>query len=555
MTLAVPEVGDKNPAIIFMVVDLPAPLGPRKPSTSPGLTLKLTRSTAVLTPYFLVSSRISIIVEARYWRCGGREPASSWLDLGAPGGEFKPPLTIGHGGARADRVQPAEVPRLAIVLILRAYPSLNWSITMLDVNLLRQQPEAVARALATRGYQFDVAAFGELEAERKAAQVATETLQSRRNQLSKAIGQARASGADTTALMAEAAQIPIQLDAQAQALSAIQQRLEAMLLEVPNLPLAACPVGADESANVERRRVGTPRQFDFQPRDHIDLGALHQGIDFERAAQLSGARFALLRGAIARLHRALAQFMLDLHTTTHGYVEHYTPYLVLAEALRGTGQLPKFEADLFKVDGDPPRYLIPTSEVTLTNLVAGQILDPAELPMRVTAWTPCFRSEAGAYGRDVRGLIRQHQFDKVELVQIVRAEDSDAALEAMTSHAEAVLSALELPYRVMALATGDMGFAAQQTYDLEVWLPSQQTYREISSCSNCGAFQARRMQARVRTASGKTEPVHTLNGSGVAVGRALIAVLENHQMASGGIAIPQALRAYLGGAESIEIGR
>ena len=426
---------------------------------------------------------------------------------------------------------------------------------MLDPVLLRKDLGAVLALLTTRKNPqpfLDEAAFTALESERKTIQTRTEALQAERNAASKQIGQRKSKGESVDDLMARVAGIKDELDASATRLDAIQTELNALLLAVPNLPHASVPVGADEAANVEVRRWGTVRPFDFAVRDHVELGAA-LGLDFETATKLSGARFAFMRGPIARLHRALAAFMLDLHTRQHGYTECYTPYIVNAETLRGTGQLPKFEADLFAVkkggqEGESEAlYLIPTSEVSLTNSVRGEVLAEADLPIKLTAHTPCFRSEAGSAGRDTRGLIRQHQFDKVEMVQITHPDQSDAALEQMVGHAEAVLQQLELPYRVVLLCTGDMGFGAAKTYDLEVWVPAQDTYREISSVSNCEAFQARRLQARFKNAQGKNELVHTLNGSGVAVGRALVAVLENHQQADGSIRIPAALRPYLGG--------
>ena len=386
-------------------------------------------------------------------------------------------------------------------------------------------------------------------------QTRTEELQARRNSLSKQIGQAKGRGEDSAPLMAEVAGIADTMKAGAEQLDAIQAELNTMLMSVPNLPDSSVPVGADETANVEVRRWGVPGRFDFVVKDHVDLGA-PLGLDFETGVKLSGARFSFLKGPMARLHRALAQFMLDVQTIEHGYTECYTPYIVNREVLEGTGQLPKFKDDMFWVlrGGDetqPEQYLISTSEITLTNTVREQILKAEDLPVMLTAHSPCFRSEAGSAGRDTRGMIRQHQFDKVEMVQVVAPEHSEAALEAMVGHAEAVLQKLELPYRVVLLSTGDMGFGAAKTYDLEVWLPAQDTYREISSCSNCGAFQARRMQARFRNAQGKTEYVHTLNGSGLAVGRTLVAVLENHQQADGSIRVPAALRPYLRGAERL----
>ena len=426
---------------------------------------------------------------------------------------------------------------------------------MLDINLLRKDLEQVVARLNTRKQPqdfLDVARFRALESERKQLQTHTEELQAQRNQVSRRIGQRKSAGEDASAEMQQVAAIKDELEASAGRLEQIQQELGELLLGVPNLPYPEVPVGADEKANLELRRWGEPRRFDFTPRDHVDIGGA-LGLDFEAAARLSGARFAVLRGQLARLHRALAQFMLDLHTTEHGYTEAYVPYLVSAQTLQGTGQLPKFEADLFAV----PRgelgnfYLIPTAEVPLTSLVRDSIVPPEQLPLRLCAHTPCFRSEAGSYGRDVRGMIRQHQFDKVELVWICAADESAQALESLTAHAETVLQRLELPYRTMLLCTGDMGFGSAKTYDLEVWLPGQGAYREISSCSNMDAFQARRMQARTRDAQGRTQWLHTLNGSGLAVGRTLVAVLENHQRADGGIDVPAALRPYLGGQQAL----
>ena len=432
---------------------------------------------------------------------------------------------------------------------------------MLDPILLRKDLGAVLTRLATRKNPqpfLDEAFFSALESERKTIQTRTEELQAQRNSASKQIGQRKAKGESADDLMAQVASIKDELDASATRLDVIQHEMATLLLAVPNLPHESVPVGADEHANVEVRRWAphglAPRAFDFPVRDHVELGE-PLGLDFETGVKLAGTRFNFMRGPIARLHRALAHFMLDLQTTQHGYTECYTPYIVNADTLRGTGQLPKFEADLFAAkkggqEGEGESlYLIPTSEVSLTNLVRGEIVDESELPIMLTAHTPCFRSEAGSAGRDTRGLIRQHQFDKVEMVQITRPENSYEALEAMVGHAEAVLQKLELPYRVVLLCTGDMGFGASKTYDLEVWVPAQDTYREISSVSNCEAFQARRMQARFKNAAGKNELVHTLNGSGLAVGRALVAVLENHQQADGSIAIPAALRPYLGGLE------
>ena len=427
---------------------------------------------------------------------------------------------------------------------------------MLDINLLRKDIAAVAERLRTRPFELDVAAFNALEAERKQVQVATEELQARRNALSKQVGVLKGRGEDASAVLAEVASIPDAIKAQETRLGDVQARLASMLLNAPNVPHASVPVGRSSEDNVEVRRWGEPRAFDFPVRDHVDVGG-PLGLDFDTATKLSGSRFALMRGPVARLHRALAQFMLDVQTRRHGYTECYTPYIVNAETLTGTGQLPKFEQDLFaaKKGGQEGEgevlYLIPTSEVSLTNIVRGEILKEAELPLKLTAHTPCFRSEAGSYGKDTRGMVRQHQFDKVEMVQITQPEKSYEALEQMVGHAEAILQALGLPYRVVLLCTGDMGFGAAKTYDLEVWLPAQDTYREISSCSNCEAFQARRMQARFRNAQGKTEMVHTLNGSGLAVGRTLVAVLENYQQADGSVVVPAVLRPYMGGIEII----
>ncbi|TAL96327.1 MAG: serine--tRNA ligase [Paraburkholderia sp.] len=428
---------------------------------------------------------------------------------------------------------------------------------MLDIQLLRKDLDGVAKRLADRGYILDVAAFSALEAERRAIQTRTEELQARRNSLSKQIGGMKGRGEDTSAVMAEVGGLGDGMKASAAQLEDIQKRLSDLLLGVPNLPHESVPAGRDETDNVEVRRWGTPRQFDFDVKDHVDVGT-PLGLDFETGAKLSGARFTLLRGQIARLHRALAQFMIDTHTQHHGYTEVYTPYIVNPEILYGTGQLPKFADDMFRVEkgggeNTVTQYLISTSEISLTNTVRDSILDEAALPVKLTAHSPCFRSEAGSYGRDTRGLIRQHQFDKVEMVQIVAPETSYDALEQMVTHAETILQKLELPYRVITLCTGDMGFSATKTYDLEVWVPAQNTYREISSCSNTEAFQARRMQARYRNAQGKPELVHTLNGSGLAVGRTLVAVLENFQNADGSVTVPVALRPYLGGIERLEV--
>jgi seryl-tRNA synthetase len=423
---------------------------------------------------------------------------------------------------------------------------------MLDPVLLRKDLAGVAARLRTRGFELDVAALEASETTRKSVQSQTEELQARRNALSKQIGQAKSHGGDVSALMEEVARIPDQLKQLEQKLTDVLDRRQKILMEAPNVPHESVPVGRSSDDNVEVRRWGDPPRFDFVVKDHVDLGAA-LGMDFETAAKLSGARFVVLKGQMARLHRALAQFMLDAQTTEHGYTECYTPYVVTAATLTGTGQLPKFEQDLFAArkggqEGEgEAMYLIPTSEVSLTNFVRDEILREADLPLRLTAHTPCFRSEAGSYGKDTRGMIRQHQFDKVEMVQISHPAKSYEALEQMVGHAENILRKLELSHRVVALCTGDMGFGAAKTYDLEVWLPAQQAYREISSCSNCEDFQARRMQARFRNAQGRTELVHTLNGSGLAVGRALVAVLENNQRADGSVAIPAALRPYMGG--------
>jgi seryl-tRNA synthetase len=425
---------------------------------------------------------------------------------------------------------------------------------MLDISLLRRDLDAVvARLTARKNPQpyLDVARFSALEGERKTLQIRTEELQSQRNSLSKQIGMLKGKGQDTAPVMAQVAGIADELKASALRLDALQTEMSALLMQLPNLPHESVPVGADESGNQEVRRWGTPRQFDFTVKDHADLGE-GLGLDFETGAKLAGSRFAFLKGPVARLHRALAQFMLDVQTEQHGYTECYTPYIVNREVLEGTGQLPKFKEDMFWVSrgGDetqPEQYLISTSEISLTNSVREQILTPEQLPIKLTAHSPCFRSEAGSAGRDTRGLIRQHQFDKVEMVQIVHPEKSDETLEEMTGHAEAILQKLGLPYRVMLLCTGDMGFGSTKTYDLEVWVPAQGVFREISSCSNCEAFQARRMQTRFKNAQGKMELVHTLNGSGLAVGRALVAVLENYQQADGSIEVPAVLQPYMGG--------
>ena len=426
---------------------------------------------------------------------------------------------------------------------------------MLDPKLVRSQPQLIAERLATRGFELDVSLLESLEARRKSVQTRTESLQAERNSRSKSIGQAKARGEDIQPLLADVDRMGEELNAAKQELDGIQNELDNIMLNMPNLPDDSVPVGLSEDDNVEVRTWGAPPEFDFEVEDHVAIGERHGYLDFDTAAKLSGARFALMRGPIARLHRALAQFMLDLHINEHGYEEVYTPYLVHAEALLGTGQLPKFEEDLFKIpqgEGERDFYLIPTAEVSLTNIVSQSILDVSSLPVKMTAHTPCFRSEAGSAGRDTRGMIRQHQFDKVEMVQIVRPDDSMRALEELTGHAEDVLQRLGLPYRALVLCTGDMGFGAVKTYDLEVWIPSQNKYREISSCSSCGDFQARRMQTRWRNPeTGKPELAHTLNGSGLAVGRTLVAVLENYQQADGSVIVPEVLRGYMGGLERI----
>ncbi len=430
---------------------------------------------------------------------------------------------------------------------------------MLDISLLRKDLASVIASLEKRKSPqpfLDVDRFQALENERKTLQTRTEEMQAQRNSLSKQIGGLKGRGEDTSALMAQVGGIGEQLKASAERLEAIQSELSQLLMALPNMPHESVPVGADETANAEVRRWGTLPSFDFTPRDHVDLGA-PLGLDFDLGATLSGSRFSFLRGPVARLHRALAQFMIDLHTEEHGYTECYTPYIVNREVLEGTGQLPKFKEDMFWVSrgGDvtqPEQYLISTSEISLTNSVRGQVLSADQLPIKLTAHSPCFRSEAGSAGRDTRGLIRQHQFDKVEMVQIVHPDHSEAALEEMVRQAETVLQRLGLAYRVLLLCSGDMGFASSKTYDLEVWVPAQNTYREISSCSNCDTFQSRRMQSRYKTAQGKNELLHTLNGSGVAVGRALVAVLENHQNADGSINVPPALRPYMGGLEVLK---
>ena len=423
---------------------------------------------------------------------------------------------------------------------------------MLDPQLLRTDPEGVAAALAVRGYRFEVEAWRELDARRKELQLRTQDLQNRKNTSAKSIGQAKARGEDIQPLLDEVRHLGDELAQAESDFSAVRMQQKDWQMEMPNMPLPSVPVGQDESENVEVRRWGEPPDFDFEPREHDELGSLNGLLDAETAAKLAGARFTVMKGSLSRLHRALAQFMLDVHTTEHGYTELYLPYVVNAETMTGTGQLPKFGDDAFATTDDPPRYLIPTAEVPMTNVVAGEILEADDLPLRFTAQTPCFRREAGSYGKDTRGMIRQHQFEKVELVQITRPEDSEAALEELTGHAEVILRRLGLPYRTVVLCTGDMGFSAAKTYDIEVWLPGQGAYREISSCSVCTDFQARRMLARWRNPdSGKPELVHTLNGSGLAVGRTLIAIMENYQQRDGSIRVPEALRSYMGGLETI----
>ncbi len=420
---------------------------------------------------------------------------------------------------------------------------------MLDIQLLRTDLENVAKRLSSRGYTFPVEEFNSLETERKVIQARTQELQAQRNSASKQIGNAKGKGEDVSIIMAEVASLGDELKQAETLLEGVQSQLRQLLSGTPNLPHESVPEGRSENDNQEVRRWGTPYSFDFSPKDHVNVGEDLGLLDFETAAKLSGARFSLMKGGLARLHRALTQLMLDTHTQEHDYTETYVPYLVNEESLRGTGQLPKFEEDLFAVPhGDQGNYyLIPTAEVPLTNTVRDQIVSMESLPIRLTAHSPCFRSEAGSYGRDTRGMIRQHQFDKVELVQIVHPQKSNEALEELTGHAEKILQKLELPYRVMSLCTGDMGFSAAKTYDIEVWLPAQNAYREISSCSNCEAFQARRMQARFRNEKGKPELLHTLNGSGLAVGRTLVAILENFQNADGSVSIPRVLQPYMGG--------
>ena len=424
---------------------------------------------------------------------------------------------------------------------------------MLDPKRLRAEIEELATQLAKKKFVLDVQLLESVDSKRKTLQLETESLQNERKSRSKLIGQAKAKGDDATEILASMEAINVKLEAKKSALAALQDEYAAYAMGIPNVPDASVPEGLDESANLEISKWGTPRVFDFEIRDHADLGeALDEGLDFETAAKLTGSRFVVMQGRTARLHRALAQFMLDQHTLKNGYTEVNVPFIVNAESLQGTGQLPKFEADLFKLRADQDYYLIPTAEVPVTNIVRDTILDAAQLPLKLACHTPCFRSEAGSYGRDTKGMIRQHQFEKVELVQIVEPSQSDAALEALTGHAEGILQALELPYRKVALCGGDLGFSASKTYDLEVWLPSQNTYREISSCSSFTDFQARRLQARWRNpATGKPELVHTINGSGLAVGRTLVAVMENYQQEDGSVKIPKALEAYLPGVESL----
>ncbi|OFZ68670.1 MAG: serine--tRNA ligase [Betaproteobacteria bacterium RBG_16_58_11] len=421
---------------------------------------------------------------------------------------------------------------------------------MLDVQLLRNDLEGTAQRLKARGFELDLRRFQELEQERKGVQMRTQELQAKRNQSSKQIGIAKSKGEDVSAIMAEVANLGDELKAAEEKLAVIQTYLNDLLMNIPNLPHESVPIGKSETDNVEVRRVGTPRSFDFPVKDHVDVGEGLKQLDFETAVKITGARFSVMKGQLARMHRALSQFMLDVHTQEHGYTEVYVPFLVNADSMRGTGQFPKFQDDQFHICADD-LYLIPTAEVPVTNIVRDVIVAFEDLPLKFVSHTPCFRREAGSYGRDTRGMIRQHQFEKVELVQIVQPEQSYAALEALLGHAETILKKLELPYRVMALCSGDMGFSAAKTYDIEVWLPAQNTYREISSCSNFEAFQARRMQARYRNEKNKPELAHTLNGSGLAVGRTLVAILENYQNADGSVTIPSVLRPYMGGAEQI----
>jgi seryl-tRNA synthetase len=425
---------------------------------------------------------------------------------------------------------------------------------MLDINTLRADMQAVAQRLADRGYTLDTAQFAALEAERKTIQIETQELQAKRNALSKQIGQLKAKKEDASDLMAEVNAQAEQLKSLETRLEDVQRRLSDFLMNVPNVPHASVPAGRDAEANVEVRRIGEPKKFDFAAKDHVDIGEGLGLLDFETATKIAQARFVIMKGGLSRLHRALAQFMLDVHTQEHGYTEVYAPYLVNADSMRGTGQFPKFEDDQFAVAADG-LYLIPTAEVPVTNIVRGEILAGAQLPMKFVCHTPCFRREAGSYGKDTRGMIRQHQFDKVELVQIIHPEQSYAGLEELTGHAETILKKLGLPYRVMTLCTGDMGFSSAKTYDIEVWLPGQNAYREISSCSNFESFQARRMQARYRNDKNKPELVHTLNGSGLAVGRTLVAVLENYQRTDGGVDIPAVLQSYMGGLKVLEPAR
>ncbi len=424
---------------------------------------------------------------------------------------------------------------------------------MLDQKLLRTDIESVARKLSLRGYELDINKFNELEAQRKALSVKTQDLQNERNTKSKGIGKAKAQGQDIEPLLAEVATLGDELDAAKKQLDEVQAQINDIMMGMPNLLHDSVPEGKSEEDNIEIRKWGEPAAFDFEPKDHVELGAPNDWLDFETAAKLTGSRFVVMRGDMARLHRALIQYMLDLHTGEHGYQEVYVPYMVNADSLKGTGQLPKFEEDLFGLTGDSGYYLIPTAEVPVTNIARGEIIDAKDMPVKMTAHTPCFRSEAGSYGKDTRGMIRQHQFEKVEMVQLVKPEDSWDALEELTGHAEKVLQKLKLPYRVLTLCAGDTGFSSAKTYDLEVWLPGQQAYREISSCSNFQDFQARRMSARWRNPeTGKPELLHTLNGSGLAIGRTLVAVLENYQQADGSINVPEVLQPYMGGVTQLK---
>ncbi len=423
---------------------------------------------------------------------------------------------------------------------------------MLDPQRLRTDPEAMAAALTPRGYRLDVIAWRDLESRRKELQIRVQDLQNQKNQSAKSIGQAKARGEDIQPLLEAVRHLGEELGHAETEFNEVRSRQQAWLLEMPNLALPDVPLGKDENDNVELRKWGEPRKFDFEPRGHVELGEGNGMLDTQAAAKLAGSRFVVLKGGLSRMHRALGQFMLDVHTQEHGYTEVYLPYLVNSQAMMGTGQLPKFEDDAFATTDDPPRYLIPTAEVPMTNLTAGEIIDASDLPMRFTSLTPCFRREAGSYGKDTRGIIRQHQFEKVELVQIVQPENSNAALDDLTGHAESILQRLGIPYRVIILCTGDMGFASARTFDIEAWLPGQDTYREISSCSVCTDFQARRMKTRWRNPqTGKPELVHTLNGSGLAVGRTLIAVMENYQQQDCSIKVPEVLRPYMGGQELI----